>query len=96
MDFKKIFFIGLVNTEVWRHLNEKCYGKCYTSLSRPVMLSSEEGAKTTLFCCLDKSIEEESGEYYEKCKKAKASKRARNKAEQKRLWKVSEKMVGLA
>ena len=59
------------------------------------MLNPIEGAETTLYCCLNDDIENESGEYYDQCKKAKPSKQALSEVDQRRLWEVSEKLVGL-
>ena len=86
---------GIVNTEVFRHVDKKWYIKLFRSLGKPLFITPAQGAQTTLYCCLEDSIENESGEYYSNCKKSKANKRGRNEANQKRLWEISEQMVGL-
>ena len=53
------------------------------------------GAQTTLYCALDDSIECESGMYYSDCAQKTPSAEALNKEDQKKLWALSESMVGL-
>ena len=53
------------------------------------------GAQTTLYCALDDAIECESGMYYSDCARKNPSNGALNKEDQKRLWDISEEMVGI-
>jgi NAD(P)-dependent dehydrogenase (short-subunit alcohol dehydrogenase family) len=53
--------------------------------------SAEEGAKTTIFCVIDQSIE--SGEYYDNCKVGKANKLAEDKVLIQELWDKSLKLA---
>jgi retinol dehydrogenase-12 len=53
------------------------------------------GAQTTLYCALDEAIECESGMYYSDCAQKTPSARALSKEDQKKLWEISESMVGI-
>jgi NAD(P)-dependent dehydrogenase (short-subunit alcohol dehydrogenase family) len=70
---------GLVGT-LWR-------------LASPFLMSSENGAKTTVFLATDPSVASVSGKYFSKCKVKTPSREARDEAIAKRLWDVSEKLV---
>jgi len=61
------------------------------------MLSAESGAKTSLFCALEPSLDtpEASGKYYDNCKEASTSWNAKNKDMAKKLWEVSKEIVQL-
>ena len=53
------------------------------------------GAQTTLYCCLEDKIEHESGNYYSDCARKDASAQGQDAEAAKKLWELSEKMVGL-
>ena len=53
------------------------------------------GAQTTLYCALEPSLENESGHYYSDCRKKRPSRQALIEEDQKKLWDLSEEMVGL-
>ena len=54
------------------------------------------GAQTTLYCALEDSIENESGMYYADCRrKTPFNRQAQNMDAAKKLWEVSEQLVGL-
>ena len=53
------------------------------------------GAQTTLYCALDDAIECESGMYYSDCARKAPSAVALIKEDQKKLWTISENMVGI-
>ncbi len=70
------------------------FGKTLTGLLSPFFLTPEEGARTALFLALDPSVEDITGEYFYKCKKAKSSKASRNEELTKKLFELSEKLTG--
>lgn len=79
---------GVVASDVWR------------SVPAPIrwlitrrMLTTEEGALTTLFCATEPSIANETGLYYDTCKPRTPSTLARDTALAKELWKRSEDWV---
>ena len=53
-------------------------------------LSPEQGAATTLFLALDKSVEGKSGGYYSDCKRVEASSHGRDDALATSLWEYTE------
>jgi len=58
---------GAVETGLSRNVQNSCIFKlwsCYWKCCRGSFLSPEDGARTTLYCCLEPSIEHESGLYY--------------------------------
>lgn len=86
---------GAVNTELARHVKDQWYGRFLYPLLSLVLNTPESGAETTLYCALEESIREETGKYYSDCKRAKPHQNALNKEDQRRLWSMSEEMVGL-
>lgn len=63
-------------------------------LAAPFLMSSENGAKTTLFLATDPAVATTSGKYFAKSKPKAPSREARDPAVAKRLWSVSEELVG--
>jgi hypothetical protein len=61
------------------------------------MLSPEAGAKTSLFCALDPTLDSPaaSGKYYDNCKEVRTSWLARDRDMATRLWQVSREIVQL-
>jgi retinol dehydrogenase-13 len=84
----------VIATELSRHLNG-WYMVCFKKLFEFVIKTPFYGAQTTLYCALDDSIECESGMYYSDCAQKNPAARALNKEDQKKLWEVSESMVGI-
>jgi len=62
-------------------------------LASPFLMSSENGAKTTLFLATDPSVVSTSGLYFDKSKPRKPSREARDASVAKRLWDVSEELT---
>ena len=54
------------------------------------------GAQTTLYCALEEKLDQESGCYYSDCDKASPDPAALNVKDQEKLWRLSNKMVGLS
>ena len=52
--------------------------------------------QTTIYCCLEESIQDRSGTYYSDCKEKTPSRAARSDKKAKKLWEMSEKLVGLS
>jgi len=58
---------GLVRSELARETGNLWWYKvfvCYWECSRGTVLSVDDGAQTPLYCCLEPSLEHESGLYY--------------------------------
>ena len=55
-----------------------------------------QGTQTTLHCALQEGIEHLSGRYFRDCAVQDVSPNARDDAEAKKLWEISERLCGLA
>ncbi len=62
-------------------------------LASPFLMSSEDGAKTTIFLATDPSVATTSGLYFAKSKPKTPSREARDASLAKKLWDVSEALV---
>ncbi len=62
-------------------------------VTRVIGISSEEGAKTTVYLASSPEVEGVSGEYFVKCKPTRPAKAALDDGAARRLWELSEKMV---
>lgn len=67
-----------------------------TKLVRPFLLTSEEGARTSVYLATSLDVEKVTGEYFIKCKIATPSARARNADDARRLWELSERLCGIS
>lgn len=75
-------------------LNNKGFVGTLWKLASPFLMSSESGAKTTIFLATDPSVANVSGKYFSKSKVKTPSREARDAAVAARLWTVSEELVG--
>jgi NAD(P)-dependent dehydrogenase (short-subunit alcohol dehydrogenase family) len=66
----------------------------YYAIGTPFMLSPAKGARTSLHVALSKEAGETNGLYWAKSKVAKTSRAAQDDEAARRLWDVSEKLVG--
>ena len=73
--------------------NNKGFVGLLAKLASPFLMSSENGAKTTLFLATDPSVATTSGLYFDKSKPKKPSREARDTDVAKRLWDVSEELI---
>lgn len=64
-------------------------------LARPLLLSTEEGARTSVYLASSPEVEGVSGSYFVKCKAATPSRRARDDASARTLWELSERLCGV-
>ncbi|TGE24150.1 SDR family oxidoreductase [Hymenobacter aquaticus] len=80
---------GLVNPGSSRLL------KLMWLLARPVMVTPEVGAQTSIFLATDPKVAALSGRYFKNSKPARSSGTARNRAEASRLWRISAEETGL-
>lgn len=56
----------------------------------------DSGAQTSLHCALQEDLEPLSGRYFSSCAVQNGPAKARDDATAKKLWEVSERLVGLA
>jgi retinol dehydrogenase-12 len=66
------------------------------TLARPFLLSPERGADAIVYLSSSPDVAAESGGYYVKRQRREPSAAARDDAEARKLWEISEKMTGLA
>lgn len=71
------------------------FGKTVTGLLKPFFQTPEEGAKTAIFLATDESVKDITGEYFYKCRIAKSSKRSQDPDLARRLFELSEELVGI-
>lgn len=86
---------GVVATDLMRHVSGSWFFRLLWPIGKHFIKTPFHGAQTTLFCALEPSIEHHSGRYYSDCREKQAGRRARNKEDQKRLWGMSERLVGI-
>jgi NAD(P)-dependent dehydrogenase (short-subunit alcohol dehydrogenase family) len=68
-------------------------GVFYT-LAGVFMLTPEQGAKTSIYVASSPEVEGISGKYFSRCKQARSSKISHCEASQRKLWALSEEIVG--
>jgi retinol dehydrogenase-12 len=79
---------GVVASDVWRAVPWPV-----RALMKLGMISTEEGANTTLYCALSPDAGQETGLYYDKCRERDVSKVARDNKLAAELWRRSEDWV---
>lgn len=84
---------GVVQTELWRHLNRVQQGVMW--MAKPFTKSSVQGAQTTIYCAVAPELETETGKYYSDCAPATCSNAAMDDDMAKRLWDLSCKMLNI-
>jgi NAD(P)-dependent dehydrogenase (short-subunit alcohol dehydrogenase family) len=66
------------------------------ALMRPFQRSIAKGSRTSIYLCAAPEVATISGEYFADCKIAKPTSHGRDDAAARKLWDISERMVGLA
>lgn len=67
----------------------------YNNIVSYFIKTPEQGAQTSIHCCVDENAGKETGLYYAECKVKEPLIHAKNEEDAKRLWEVSCKLVGL-
>lgn len=89
---------GIVRTNITRYIwLQKPFLRpiFYLYLKAPLFKDAEYGAQTIIYCAVEKSLEYESGKYYSDCARKQLSGQALDDGLAKKLWEMSEQMVGL-
>ncbi|XP_028563122.2 dehydrogenase/reductase SDR family member 13 isoform X1 [Podarcis muralis] len=86
---------GLVNTELFRHISV-WLKPLFLPICRLFFRDTTNGAQTSIYCATEEGIEKYSGRYFADCRLHDPKPHARDDAVAKKLWEVSERMVGLA
>lgn len=76
---------GVVASDVWRSVPWPL-----DRLLKLFMISTEEGAATTLYCATEPALGTQSGRYYEDCKEKRPTRLAQDGALAERLWQETE------
>ena len=88
---------GVVRTELSRYKNESIAARIFhivfNVILAPFIKDPKSGAQTTIFCAVDESLEEVTGQYFVDCKEASVSEGGKSMEDAKRLWNESLKMV---
>ncbi len=82
---------GVVASEIWRRIPWPV-----SAMAKWFMISSEEGAQTSLHCATSPEVIEHSGAYWDECKRRTPSKLAQDEALQDELVARSREWVGLS
>lgn len=81
---------GVIASDIWRGVPWPI-----RPLIKLFMKSTEDGAKTSVYCATDPACAEESGLYYDECKVYKPSKVARDDALVESFWAQTAEWIGL-
>lgn len=84
---------GAVGTRLGH--NNGWLGRVATGLLKPFFLTPEQGAETSLYLATAPELEGVSGRYFVKKREREPARHARDPVAAQRLWKESERMVGL-
>jgi retinol dehydrogenase-12 len=79
---------GVIASDAWRQIPQP-----FRWFMKLGMLSSEDGAKTTLFCATSPEVAGDNGLYYDACKTKAPSKYAQDPELARKLWQQSEEWV---
>ncbi len=83
---------GVVSTEIAQKETNWFFSTVW-GLFRPVMLSAEKGARTSVYLASSPDVLKVNGKYFEKSKEKEPSPLAKDEALAKQLWEVSETLI---
>lgn len=89
---------GVVNSEFFRHFesNSNLFKIVYY-LSMPIIWlffkTSKQGAQTSVYCAVEKSLDSVTGRYYSDCKEKQFKTNLINDEDAFKLWKISEELT---
>ncbi|SEN89870.1 NAD(P)-dependent dehydrogenase, short-chain alcohol dehydrogenase family [Mucilaginibacter gossypiicola] len=82
---------GVVNSSFADKL--RGFEKILMKLARPFMITSEQGAETSIYLATAPQLDKFNGSYFKKKKVAKTAVIAKDVAAQEKLWQISEKLI---
>jgi NAD(P)-dependent dehydrogenase (short-subunit alcohol dehydrogenase family) len=62
-------------------------------LGKPLLMSSEDGARTSIYLASSPDVDGVTGKYFTKCKPVRSSRKSYDRAAQARLWELSEALT---
>ncbi|XP_013412744.1 retinol dehydrogenase 13 [Lingula anatina] len=88
---------GAVKTELGRHLflSHPIFEYLLFPVIWLLLKTPKQGAQTSIYCSVAEELDGISGKYYSDCAELEPSRRAQNEDDAKKLWEISEKLVGL-
>ena len=90
---------GAVNTELSRHLSLSKVS-ILSALVAPIfwmfLKTPRNGAQTTIYCAVDPSLNNVTGQYFADCRPKNCAKQGCDDGVAKKLWEVSEELTGLS
>jgi hypothetical protein len=84
---------GLVGSDFAAEGDTKGMIAVFYRLAKPLMLTSEQGAETIVYCATAPELESVSGEYFANNKRGLIAPVAKNDAHAARLWELSERWI---
>jgi NAD(P)-dependent dehydrogenase (short-subunit alcohol dehydrogenase family) len=84
---------GLVATNIFAGLG--VFGRLFGLLAKPLILSPAAGAKTAVYVASAPELATVSGRYFDKCRDTRLEPSAEDAGVARRLWELSEELVGL-
>jgi len=89
---------GVIATDLFSNIKDSYGTMAQTAVDYfilPFVKSVESGAQTSIFCCVDESIQEHTGRYYSDCSEKLPAATALNKKDAERLWQLSAQLTKL-
>lgn len=84
---------GVVRSHFWSHTGPAL--GLFARLASPFMVSSEEGARTSVYLAASPAVEGVSGEYFKRSQRARPRQNALDESTAERLWQVSAELTGV-
>jgi NAD(P)-dependent dehydrogenase (short-subunit alcohol dehydrogenase family) len=78
----------------WGHSDRGLFSLA-VHIASPFLLTVEKGARTPIYLASSPEVEGVNGKYFYKCRPVRSSRRSLDLADAKRLWDVSEEMLGM-
>ncbi|CAH1261988.1 RDH12 [Branchiostoma lanceolatum] len=89
---------GVIKTDLYQHLGTSMGWKSgiINTFAKWFGKTVVQGAQTTIHCAVTEGLEDRTGQYFSDCAPKQPNSRARDDDVARRLWEVSEKLVGLS
>ncbi|KAI8484769.1 hypothetical protein Bbelb_375320 [Branchiostoma belcheri] len=89
---------GVIKTDLYNHLGTSMGWKSgvINTFAKWFGKTVVQGAQTTIHCAVTEGLEDKTGQYFSDCAPKQPTSRARDDDVARRLWEVSEKLVGLS
>lgn len=84
---------GVVATNIFAHLGP--LGRVFGIVARPLLLSADAGAKTSVYLASSPEVANVTGKYFNRCREAALEARAEDAAAARTLWELSERLAGV-